>query len=81
MAQKLQAINKLFQVELIIFNQREYEFFSMPDDKAVLEKYIFRIDNSKIDLHPYIFQFEQEIRRGLLELNQKKTFELVESCV
>lgn len=76
-AQELQAANKLFHVELIIFQQREYEIFSMPDDEAILEKYIFRIernensDKSKIDLDAYIFRFEEELRRGLLELNQK----------
>lgn len=76
-AQELQAANKLFQVELIIFQQREYEMFSMPDDEKVLEKYIFRIernehsDNSRMDLDAYIFRFEEELRRGLLELNQK----------
>lgn len=76
-AQELQAANKLFQVELIIFQQREYEIFSMPDDEDILEKYIFRIernensDNDKMDLDAYIFRFEEELRRGLLELNQK----------
>lgn len=76
-AQELQAINKLFQVELIIFQQREYELFSMPDEEDILEKYIFRIErnenseSSKLDLDAHIFRFEEELRRGLLELNQK----------
>lgn len=76
-AQELQAVNKLFQVELIIFQQRDYELFSMPDEEEILEKYIFRIErnenseNSKLDLEAHIFRFEEELRRGLLELNQK----------
>lgn len=76
-AQELQMANKLFQVELIIFQQREYELFSISEDEEILEKYIFRIernertDSSKMDLESYIFRFEEQLRRGLLELNQK----------
>lgn len=76
-AQELQAANKLFHVELIIFQQREYELFSIPDDEEILEKYIFRIernensDGGKMDLESYVFRFEEELRRGLLELNTK----------
>lgn len=74
-AQELQAANKLFKVELIIFQQREFELFSTLDDEEILEKYVFRIERNensdKMDLDAYIFQFEENLRRGLLELNQK----------
>lgn len=76
-AQELQAAGKLFQVELIIFQKRGHKLFSVADDEEILEKYIFRIesnenpDNSKMDLDASIFRFEEELRRGLLELNQK----------
>lgn len=76
-AQELQAANKLFKVEMIIFKQREYELFSTQEDEEILEKYVFRIqrsensDSNKMDLDTYIFQFEENLRRGLLELNQK----------
>lgn len=79
-AQELQSINKLFQVEVIIFQQREDELFSMPDEEEILEKYIFRIErnenseSSKMDLDAYIFRFEEELRRGLLELSQKTKY-------
>lgn len=75
-AQELKAANKLFQVELIIY-QRECELFGTPEDEDVLEKYIFRVEsnenagNMKQDLDLYILQFEEELRRGLVELNQK----------
>lgn len=76
-AQELQATNKLFKVELILFQQRDCEVFSVPDDEEILEKYVFRIernedfDSSKMELDAYIFRFEENLRRGLLELNQK----------
>lgn len=75
-AQELKAANKLFEVELIIF-QRECELFGTPEDEDILEKYIFRVecvdnpDNKKDELDVFIFKFEEELRRGLIELNQK----------
>lgn len=73
-ARELKDADKLFQVELIIF-QRECELFGTPDDEEVLEKFIFRVErneaqSSKHDLDTYILKFEEELRRGLIELNQ-----------
>lgn len=79
-AQELKATNKLFQVELIIY-QRECELFGTPDDEEILEKYIFHVEQnetiqkiSKQDPSLFILKFEEELRRGLLELNQKAKY-------
>lgn len=75
-AQELKAANKLFQVELIIY-QRECELFGTPEDEYILEKHIFRVEtnenaeNIKQDPDLYILQFEEELRRGLVLLDQK----------
>lgn len=74
-AQELKAENKLSQVELIIY-QREFELFGTPEDEEVLERYVFRVedkenrDNSKVDWALYILQFEEELRRGLFQLDR-----------
>lgn len=72
-ARELKDADKLFQVELIIY-QRECELFGTPDDEEVLEKFIFRVERNenaqKQDLDAYILKFEEELRRGLIELNQ-----------
>ncbi|XP_055310266.1 DNA polymerase zeta subunit 2 [Sitodiplosis mosellana] len=75
MAQELKAANKLFQVELIIF-EREIDLFGTPDDEEVIERYIFRVeqdeneDKKELDIDLYIIQFEEELRRGLIQLEQ-----------
>lgn len=74
-AQELNAANKLFQIELIIF-QREFELFGTPEDEEILERYVFRMENnenpeqSKGDWSLYILQFEEQLRSGLIHLNQ-----------
>lgn len=74
-AQKLKESNKLFQVELIIY-QREFVLFGTPDDEDIFERYIFRVecdendDNKRTELDSYILQFEEELRRGLMQLEQ-----------
>lgn len=74
-AQELKAQNKLFEVELIIF-QRELDFFGTPEDEEILEKYVFRVEQSenadvkKTDDDLHVIQFEEELRSGLIRLEQ-----------
>lgn len=74
-AQELKAANKLFQVELIIY-EREMDLFGTPDDEEIIERYVFRVerdenaDSKKTDIDLYILQFEEELRSGLVQLEQ-----------
>lgn len=74
-AQELKANDKLFQVELLIY-RREFNLFGTPEDEEILERYIFRIErdeneeNKTSDIALYILQFEEELRRGLMQLEQ-----------
>lgn len=74
-AQELKAANKLFEVELVIF-QREFELFGTPEDEEVMEKYVFRVEqnenasSSKTEPEMHILQFEEELRCGLIRLEQ-----------
>lgn len=74
-AQELKAANKLFQVELIIY-EREMDLFGTPDDEEIIERYVFRVerdenaDSKKTDIELYILQFEEELRSGLIRLEQ-----------
>lgn len=75
-AQQLKLAKKLFAVEVIIF-QRGFELFGTPEDEEILERYVFRVQRdendsaNKKDLPLYILRFEEGLRRGLMELNQK----------
>lgn len=72
-AQELKANNRLFQVELIIY-RHESKIFATIDDEDILERYIFRVEHNENDGSPkndvelYILKFEEELRRGLFEL-------------
>lgn len=77
-AQELKASDKLFEVELIIF-QREFELFGTPEDEEIMEKYVFRVEqnenadsNSSNSIEPdlHVLQFEEELRSGLIRLEQ-----------
>lgn len=74
-AQALKAQNKLFQVELIIY-QKEFDLFGTPEDEEVLERYVFRMENDEnsgkdiTDLPLYILQFEEQLRKGLIDLDK-----------
>ncbi|XP_031633729.1 mitotic spindle assembly checkpoint protein MAD2B [Contarinia nasturtii] len=74
-AQELKAINKLFQVELIIY-KRESQTFDTPDNEEILERYTFRVEHSenehskKPDIELYILKFEEDLRQGLMQLEQ-----------
>lgn len=71
-AQELKAADKLFEVELIIYH-REFVLFGTPDDEDILERYVFRVEKTDAKrpyLDMYILEFEEELRRGLIQLDQ-----------
>lgn len=71
-AQLLKAANELYQVDVIIY-QRDFELFGTPDDEEVLERYVFRVeesDNNKKDLVAWIQDFEENLRSGLCQLDR-----------
>lgn len=74
-ALELKRQDKLFQVEMVIY-QREFELFGTPTDEEVLERYVFRVEcdendgKKEKDLELYILRFEEELRRGLMQLEQ-----------
>lgn len=76
-AQELKSENKLSQVELIIFEKDlDIDLFGSQDDEEIIERYIFRVerdeneDKNDFDIELYIIRFEDELRNGLMRLEQ-----------
>lgn len=61
-------------MELIIF-EKEIDLFGSQDDEDIIERYIFRVERDEnedknMDIELYIIRFEDELRRGLMQLEQ-----------